>query len=135
MTIRAIFALSFLILAMAISYFLVVHLPQSSQAAERQTALENSKVCQEAAMRLHDQDGSNIASGQSQMEPRYEYFQEENLCVYRGGFISSESVHEYIKNAMTNETLFEYITRANGVVIYGDKQAFEVAKRVYFSAE
>jgi len=129
-----IYPIGFLIIALSIGYYFAIFLPSSNNGSSNTAAtlLEDQRRCQEAAMELHKFDGDGRGSGVSQMEARYKYISEENLCVYKGGFITSKTTHEYLKDVMTNETLSEYIAQSSGVVISGDKESFEKSERRYF---
>ncbi len=121
---KNIISISFLILSIAVFYFLVVYMPNKNETDDNQLSI----ACQEAAIRLHQRDGAEMPQGQFQMEPRYKYDADLEKCLYKGGFISDNSISEYLKDVYTNETLAEYIKIKEGnnwIVRYGNEETFE----------
>lgn len=97
------------------------------------SAIEQQNICQEAALRIHTMDGKDLEPGTTQLKARYVYVSGEGLCVYKGGFINNQTIHEYINDVMTNETLAEYISELDGTIIYGDKNQLENLELKYFN--
>jgi len=126
----------FLIIALSIGYYFVIFLPSTATIGQTtpnsDVSLENQKICQEAALKLHELEGGNLSQNTTQMEARFKYIPEESLCVYKGGFISPDTIHEYLKDVMTNDTFSEYIIKPSGIVLYGDKESFEKTEAKYF---
>ena len=129
--------IAILIIAVSVGYYFVIFLPnerkESARQSETQAFIENERKCQEAGRALHKIDAGD--SGSAQSEAKFKFDKESNRCLYKGGFIQKDQIHEYIKNVYTNGTVTEYISlNKNGelIEIYGNKDGFDRISKQYF---
>lgn len=102
---KKIISIAIILVALSVSYFFVIFLPQEKQSIQTQEQQEflfrKQSECKQICEKIYHEDRTD--NQVTLFVPNYAYNKNLNTCFYSSGYIGQNAIMRWVKNCMTNE--------------------------------
>ncbi|MEI6042528.1 MAG: hypothetical protein WCQ00_03100 [bacterium] len=123
-----------IVISLSVGYYFIWYLPrQDKRETTEQTRKEeiaNIQKCEQIGSERFEKDKKELRDGI--MNSEYRFNKETNQCLYKGGYIGSNIVTQYIYDLYTNKEIVSYSADVNGNPIVGRESEFKSQESILF---